>query len=99
MKLTKKQFAMILTAQENCRRIDQILSDVIGARGGVTRAYSACKEIQAINAKFDKDFGKVDPRWTPDSARDFVRPTAKKVELPAQEEVMYFACGDDDHIS
>lgn len=64
--MTKKCFAMIKTANENAAKIKE-LTDVV-LSGSCTKAYKAIKEIAALNEKFIKDFGDVDPYWSAKTA-------------------------------
>lgn len=57
-RLNKREYAAIATAKENARKIAE-LTAVVLAKGGVTKAYAAIKEIAEINGKWAADFGEL----------------------------------------
>ena len=62
--MTKKCYACILTSRELAEAI-KALTDAVLAKGGMTKAYGAIKQIAEMNDKFIHDFGDIDPSWTP----------------------------------
>lgn len=62
--MTKKCYACILTSIEAAEAIQKLTNAVL-AKGGMTKAYGAIKQIAEINNKFLNDFGDIDPSWTP----------------------------------
>lgn len=60
--MTKKSFAAIKSAQEVMCQIQQ-LAEAVAHKP--TTAYATMKQIQELAAKWNADFGDVDPAWRP----------------------------------
>lgn len=79
MRFNKKEYAAFKTAQDNARKIKE-LTDSVLAKGGVTKAYSAIKEIASLNDKYNADFGDMNIAYQP----NYTQPVQPAVELETE---------------
>lgn len=68
MQMTRKCFAAIQSAKDVSKQIKKLTDTVLTKPNGSKQAYEQIRKIAELNNKFIRDFGSVDPYWTPADA-------------------------------
>lgn len=64
MKISKKNYAAIMTAKDDMRAIVALGKNLTNAN-----AYKTAYQMVAIAVKYMADFGNLDPAWTPSAVK------------------------------